>query len=407
MIKLTSHAYTDATQALADTLMREDATKDQISSAMDGLASAIQSEVSDSFQSANDDRAALASRGFKVLTSAEDAYFRKFAEAAQTSRTVDDFDSKMEHADLPQTVIDDVMTNVKGNHPFLAAINSRAVSRITKIYLNAGASQEAAWGDLDDAIAKEIVGSFAEIDATQNKLSAFAMVSKDELALGPTYLDALVTSTIAESIANGLEHGYIGGTGLKQPVGLDRDVHNGVTVSTTTGYPQKTAISVTDFSPASYGTLLAKLATDENGHEKAIAASVNGGVAAPTFALVCNLTDYLTKVMPATTVLNTSGSFVNGLFPVPTSCYTSAYVESGKALLCIPSEYYALVGGDRGLEMSDEYKFVEDKRVYKQVMYAAGRAKDDTTAVLLDISKLDPAYVTTKVAGTVATKASA
>lgn len=54
--------------------------------------------------------------------------------------------------------------------------------------------------------------------------------------------------------------------------------------------------------------------------------------------------DYLTKVMPATTVLTTAGtSVVNGLLLVPTATYTSAYVETGKALLCIPTEYYALV----------------------------------------------------------------
>lgn len=79
--------------------------------------------------------------------------------------------------------------------------------------------------------------------------------------------------------------------------------------------------------------------------------------------------DYLTKVMPATTVLTTAGTYVNGLLPVPTAIYTSAYVETGKALLCIPTEYYALVAAQLGLELSDEYKFLEDKRVYKQVMY--------------------------------------
>ena len=57
--------------------------------------------------------------------------------------------------------------------------------------------------------------------------------------------------------------------------------------------------------------------------------------------------------------------------------------------------------------MSDEYKFAEDERVYKQVMYGAGRARDNTSAILLDISKLDPAYLNVEVKGTVTTKASA
>ena len=133
----------------------------------------------------------------------------------------------------------------------------------------------------------------------------------------------------------------------------------------------------------------------------------NAGITVPSFAMVTSLSDYLTKVMPATTVLNNAGSYVNGLFPVPTATYTSAYVASGQALLCIPAEYYALVAADRGLEISDEYKFIEDKRVYKQVMYGNGRAVDDTSAILLDISALDPAYLNVSVKGTVATTTSA
>jgi len=406
-INLNSKPYADATQALATALMSADPSSADVETAFQDLAMAITDEVRRSYESADNDRAALASRGFKVLTSAENAYFTRFAKAAQTSRTKAEFIDSMSGADLPQTVIDDVMSYVKAAHPFLAALNTRAVNRITKIYTNAGATQEALWGDLDDTITKEILGAFREIDATQNKLAAFAMVAQDELKLGPVYLDALVVSTIGEAISNGLEHGYVSGTGVKQPIGFDRDISATVTFSPTTGYPQKALTAVTDFAPATYGALLAQLCVDADGRQKNISVSTNSGIVTPSFALVTSLTDYLTKVMPATTVLSNSGAYVNGLFPVPTATYTSAYVGSGKALLCIPAEYYALVAADRGLEMSDEYKFLEDKRVYKQVMYGAGRARDNTSALLLDISKLDPAYLNVAVKGTVTTKAAA
>jgi HK97 family phage major capsid protein len=403
-IKLTSNAYAEASNALAQTIMRDDATQEDVNNAIQGLASSISDEIRGSYESADNDRTALASRGFKVLTAEERAYFDRFAKAAQTARTKAEFIDNMNNADLPQTVIDDVMNYVAAQHPFLAALNIRAVSRITKIYTNAGATQEALWGDLGDAISKEITGAFKEIDATQNKLSAYAMISQDELELGPTYLDALIIASLGEAVSNGLEHGFVSGTGLKQPIGLDRSIKSGVSVSTTTGYPQKTAVAVTDFTPATYGSLLATIAVDESGRQKNLSVTTNAGITTPSFALVTSLTDYLTKIMPATTLLNHEGAYANGLFPVPTATYTSAYVNSGKALLCIPSEYYALVAADRGLEMSDEYKFLEDKRVYKQVMYGAGQAKDDTSAILLDISALDPAYLNVKVNGTVTTR---
>jgi HK97 family phage major capsid protein len=403
-IKLTSNAYAEASNALAQTIMRDDATSGDVDGAIQELASAISDEIRGSFESAGNDRQALASRGFKVLTSEERAYFDRFAKAATAAHTKAEFIDNMDGANLPQTVIDDVMSYVQSQHPFLAALNIRAVSRITKIYTNAGAAQEALWGDLGDAITKEITGAFKELDATQNKLSAYAMISKDELELGPTYLDALIIASLGEAVSNGLEHGFVSGTGLKQPIGFDRSIASGVSVSTTTGYPQKTALAVTDFTPATYGNLLAKLVVDANGRQKNISVTTNAGITTPSFALVTSLSDYLTKIMPATTLLNHEGAYVNGLFPVPTATYTSAYIGSGKALLCIPSEYYALVAANRGLEMSDEYKFLEDKRVYKQVMYGAGQAKDDTSAILLDISALDPAYLNVKVNGTVTTK---
>ena len=405
-INLSSNRYADATQSLATALMSADPSSADVETAFQGLASAIAEEVRGSFESANGDRAALASRGFKVLTSEENAYFAKFAKAAQTAHTMAEFSDLTSGADLPQTVIDDVMAYVQTQHPFLAALNIRAVNRITKIYLNAGATQEALWGPLGSTITKEITGAFKEIDASQNKLSAFAMISQDELKLGPVYLDALVVATVGEAISNGLEHGFVSGTGINQPIGADRDISATVTFSPTTGYPQKTAIAVTDFEPATYGALLAKLAFDETGRQKNVSVTTNAGIAVPSFALVTNLSDYLTKIMPATTLLTNAGNYVNGLFPVPTATYTSAYVASGQALLCIPAEYYALVAANRGLEMSDEYKFIEDERVYKQVMYGAGRAKDNTSAILLDISKLDPAYLNVKVKGAVTTKAS-
>ena len=415
MITLSSHAYAEASNALAQVIMREDASAEDVQGAIQGLASAISDEVRGSYESANGDRTALASRGFKVLTSDETTYFTTFAKAAQTARTMAEFADLTAEVDIPQTVIDDVMSYVQAQHPFLAALNMRAVNKITKIYLNSTSTQEAAWGQLDAAVTKEILGAFKELDASQNKLSAFAIVSQDELKLGPTYLDALVVATVGEAISNGLEHGFVSGTGLHQPIGFDRDIHTGVAHDDVNGYPQKTAIAVTDFTPESYGPLLAKLATDEDGRQKNLSVTTGAGLQTPPFALVVNLNDYLTKIMPATTALDDSKTYVNGIFPVPTAIYTSAYVAGDRALLCIPSEYYALVAANRGLELSDEYKFVEDERVYKEVMYGAGRARDNTSAILLDISAIEPMFlnvevkntVTTSVEGIVTTKASA
>ena len=133
---------------------------------------------------------------------------------------------------------------------------------------------------------------------------------------------------------------------------------------------------------------MAQLAKDERGHVKQSVAGLT---------LVCNLVDYLTKVMPATTLLNTEGRYVNDLFPVPTRVVTAEVISEGEALLILPDEYDLLVAGNRGIEYSDEVKFFEDQRAAKLVTYAFGKAYDNTSSILLDISKLDPAYITVAV----------
>lgn len=97
-------------------------------------------------------------------------------------------------------------------------------------------------------------------------------------------------------------------------------------------YPRKTAVAVTSFTPIEYGKLLANLAEtevyytdDSNGSitAKATAANPDGsaktgftkhGGRIRTFSsvtLICNQVDYLTKVMPATTVQRTDALYQN------------------------------------------------------------------------------------------------
>ena len=100
--------------------------------------------------------------------------------------------------------------------------------------------------------------------------------------------------------------------------------------------------------------------------------------------------------MPATTVLNTAGTYTGNVFPVPTEFYQSGELNEGEAILCLPKEYFAGLGSSKtgNITYDDSVQFLEDNRVYMIKMYANGRAYDNTVAILLDISDLDPAYIT-------------
>lgn len=366
----------------------EEALAETFGEVRDGLAA----ELAERFRQADGDRAALSARGFRQLTAAETRYYERFIDAMRSSNPREAFltMANSDDAALPTTVIEDVLGKVRTDHPLLAAVKTVNTRTLTRWVKAKHTEQLAAWGELDSEVTKEITGAFEVVDLGQGKLSCFAVLSMDMLELGPTFVDAYVREAMAEAMGAALEAAVVNGSGIKgEPVGMMRSVKANVSVNQTTGYPAKTAKKVTDLSPASYGALVAGLVKDESGRRKR-----SGALS--SLAIVCNSEDYLTKVMPATTVLATNGGYVNGLFPVPTKVVQSEAVPAGKAVLGLLDEYSLFVGGNRGLQYSDEYKFLEDQRIFKMVQYANGRAEDDTSFVVLDISGIDPAYITVK-----------
>lgn len=395
-----------AVHALATAFASDDA--EQVEAALADYRATILDDVTEQYKSAvaSHDSAILAQRGFRQLTSQETAYYNAVIDALKSPNPKQAFTDFAGVPDkmMPTTIFDQILKDIQEQHPLLAAVNVVNVGFVTEWLRNKHTRQLAAWGNPGDAIAQEITSAFEVVDVKQGKLSAYAAVSVDMLRLGPTWLDGYVRTVMGEAIACGLETGVVDGIGAKgQPIGLDRDIHEGVSHNDTTGYPKKTAVKVTDLTPTTYGSLVAQLAKDERGHAKAI----DFRDASSGLALICSTTDYLTKVMPATTVQATTGKYVRDLFPLPTTVYPSIAVEDGTAILALLGEYDVFAGGSRGIEYSDEARFLEDQRLFKTVMYAFGKAEDNTSAIVLDISKLDPAYLNVKVSGTVTTKASA
>ena len=116
--------------------------------------------------------------------------------------------------------------------------------------------------------------------------------------------------------------------------------------------------------------------------------------------LVCNQKDYLQKVMPATTVLTTAGTYQNNIFPFPTDVVRSNAVPEGKALLGLPKEYFMGIGTSKDgvITFSDDFRFLDDQRVFKIKMHGMGKAFDDTCFILLDISNLEELFIYVKAA---------
>ena len=248
--------------------------------------------------------------------------------------------------------------------------------------MNTHGYQRAVWGKLCAPIIQELTSGFKEVDAGQFKLSAFIPVCKAMLDLGPEWLDRYVRTILAEALANGMEYAIVNGTGKDEPIGMNRQIGEEVTV---TGgvYPEKTAIAVTDFSPATMGNLVSILAADPNG----IARRVDG------LLLVVNPQDYYQKIVPATTVQAPDGTYRSDVLPIPLRIVQSPAKPRGKATLGIGRLYWAFAGmnKDGRIEYSDDYHFLEDERVYLIKTYGNGMPADNNAFLELDISGLKAA----------------
>ena len=356
---------------------------EQITDALTQFAVDLQNDVVNDFQTyqRTQDSSILASRGVRQLTAQENKFYTGFMSALK-----EHYDNPkmaftgLDSTTLPQTVIDNVLSDIQSSFPILSAINFQNTSAITKFVVNKQGMQLATWGALKSTIATELSGSIGTVEITQNKLTAFMAVSRDMLDVGPEWMDAYVRAVLAEALGYGLSQGIVAGTGKDQPIGMTKDLAGSVVDGV---YPDKTPITVTDLSVTTIGSIAATLAKGPNGRKRPV----------PSILIVMNPEDYFKKFLPATTFLTTVGTYVNNVLPYPCTVVQDINVPEGKAIFGLASKYFMGVGkgGSGGqMEYSDEFQFLDDNRVYKIKVYGNGQPLDNNAFVLADISGLQP-----------------
>lgn len=371
----------ELTQKFA-TAMQSENQEDMINAFVE-FATGVQQDVLDDFKAyqVTQDNQILQKRGIHTLTQKETKFYQSWIDAAKSSNPKQSI-TNLDIA-LPETVIDNVMSDMKAAHPLLEMIDFQNMTALTKMLMNKKGIQLAKWGAINSAITEELEGAIGKLDLSLNKLTAFMPVAKDMLSVGPQWIDAYVRAVLSEAVAYGLEEGIINGTGKEMPIGMNRSVADNVTV-TAGVYPKKTAIKITDLSPKTFGTLLATLAKDPVDENKARTIS--------DLVLIVNPFDYYKKVMPATTIQLQDGTYKNNVLPYPTTIVQSTQIAEGEAILGLAKKYAMGIGTgskEGKIEYSDEYKFLEDERYYIIKLIGNGQALDDNAFMLLDISALE------------------
>lgn len=365
-----SKGYKDAQREFVATLNNPDLTNEERVEAFATLNEALKDEV---LREANEEASQLlnAQRITKDFTNEEVKFFSNLATPEANTGMEDE---KL----LPQETVNRVFEDMKQNHPLLEVIGLTPSMMRTKVLISQ-TSGVAEWGEIYDDIKGQLKAAFTEEEFTQNKMTAFVVVPKDILKLGPSWIETFTRLQMVEAFSCLLEAAFINGDGKNKPIGLMRDVHKGVSVSDGV-YPEKASEGTLDLTDSKaiyqqFAKVMTKLRFKEDG--KTLRATTG-----KVYLLVSGC-DYL-SLKATFTNLNANGVYIEAL-PLGVELIESAFVEAGKAIFFLPDWYDAFTGSTLEFSTSDDVAFFQDWRVYAAKWFAYGKARDNNVSVVYDL----------------------
>ncbi|KAA0547569.1 phage major capsid protein [Bacillus sp. BGMRC 2118] len=372
-IKGTMENFEAKKQSYMNVMKDENSTPEQLENSFSEMFTALQNDLSEQItaEARNEvhDAQILAARGQNVLTSTERKFFNEvIASGGFNEDTI-----------LPITTQERVFEDLVTEHPLLEAIGLQDLGAITR-FIYSDPTKSYAWGALFGEIKGQISSAFREEQIGQLKLTAFAVIPKDMLELGPEYVERYVRTVLVESYSVGLEYGLVNGRGPAQnePIGLMKDVAADTGAVTT-----KTSTGTLTFAPSEKGEVVAKelggvvvaLSKDAKDKARKVANKV---------VMVVNPIDAI-KVQIGNTIQTVNGQWVTNL-PYNITPIESEEVPEGKALFFVKGAYLAAIAGGYKINKFDETLAIEDARLYTMKQFANGKPKDNKTALVYDLN---------------------
>lgn len=370
--------------------LNKDEVLDEITDALDNednkaLAEAmvnrmknIEAKVLEKFEELKDehDEKVLASRGIRQLTNEEENFYKNvFRNDIGMSPT------QGGQAIMPKTIIEAVFNDLRedvDDNP-LADIDLVNTTGATEWIVSVAERPVAAWGEMCDPITKELSLGFKVVNNYVNKLSCYIPYCKSLIELGPVWQDAYVREYLALGLKYALITSACSGNGSKQPWGMAYDYD----IDTDTG-ELKDAVAITSLRRESFKSIFKSMSTNPMGIHR----SLDG---LTLFVDSATYYDYLYANEVYFDLNGAEHSRLDRLGITKRVCETG--LDHGKAILGLPKRYFMQVAAKTGIsgeiEFSDDYLFLEDKRVYKGKLFADGFAKDNNAFVLLDITGLN------------------
>lgn len=359
-------------QAYMNLVKAEEQDQEKLAKAWDEMQDALVNDLTEKITAEvrikQMDAQILSSRGQNVLTSEEMKFFN---EVVVSGGFNDD-------SILPVTTQERVFEDLVAAHPLLDAIGLQDLGAVTR-FIKSDPKKAYVWGALFGDIKGQITDAFSEEQIGQLKLTAFAVIPKDMLELGPVWVERYVRNLLVESYSVGLEYGLVNGQGpaKNEPIGLIKNVDPDTGAVTT-----KTSSGKLTFAPSAHGEVVAgelhdvikALSTDVKNKARKVLNKV---------VMVVNPIDAI-SVQARNTIQTANGQWVTAL-PFNIQVVESEEIPEKKSLFFVKGEYLAAVAGGYKTNKFDQTLAIEDAMLYTIKQFANGKPKDNKTALLYDL----------------------
>lgn len=301
--------------------------------------------------------------GLHNLSQEEKQFYENFKDVKQaiTAKQVDI---------IPEEIIDRTLDDIKKKSNILKLV--RFAPANVKKWLVGEHSGMAQWGELTGEITSELSASFSTINIELGKLHVALIIPKAIQDLALPFVDRYFTAILEEAMQDGLVKGYLDGSGKDAPIGIMRMINT--TNNDGTNKEKTVVTNIKKFSPKGLAGVRKTL-------------TKNGMRAFDTLYLLCNPVDEAEYVDPALYGEALTGGYRNTSF-MNIEKIVDTNVPQGKGIFTIGDMY---VMGATSVQMKtyDQTKAMDDADVIIGKCYANGRAIDDDTAVVFDITKLE------------------
>lgn len=352
-------AQEEAIKILNETEDKSQAIVDAMDKVLSVQYEDLITEIQEQATRAESDKAYAKSLGLRTLSKEEKTFYEALKDIRQSlpGAQIDIF---------PSTIIDTTLEDIKKESGILSDVNFTPAE--VKRWLIAEKSGTYSWGPLDDTIKGQLTGSFSTVNMEIAKLAAYLVIPKAVRDLSLPFVDKYFMAILKEALNDGLEYGYLQGTGKDMPIGIYKQI---ATTNQDGTHADKTvATTLTSFTPKSLAPVKKYL-------------SKNGLRVFDKLVLVCHPNDEADYVAPA--IYDREGRLISSYKNLTVK--TSANNPQGKAAIIIPKKY-TMGLSNFGIKEYDQTMAMDDADVVIGKGYSNGRATDDNTAYVFDVTKL-------------------